>query len=36
MLDPKFERLLNSLKEVKDIDDLAKLSIRDIDNVVNE
>lgn len=32
MLDPKFEKLLHSLKQVRDIDDLAKISIKDTEN----
>lgn len=31
MLDPKFEKLLNSLKQVRDIDDLTNLSMKNID-----
>lgn len=31
MLDPKFERLLQSLKQAKDIDDLANISMKNMD-----
>lgn len=31
MLDPKFERLLHSLKQVRDIDDLANMSMKNMD-----
>ena len=31
MLDPKFEKLLQSLKQAKDIDDLANISMKNID-----
>ncbi len=31
MLDPKFEKLLHSLKHVRDIDDLANISMKNID-----
>ena len=32
MLDPKFEKLLHSLKQARDIDDLAKISMKNIDS----
>ncbi len=35
-LNPKFEKLLSSLKEVHDIEGLAKLSMRDIDEEENK
>ena len=32
MLDPKFEKLLHSLKQARDIDDLAKISMKNINS----